>query len=305
MSQNRKERKVMLIKKKCAVWLIWSLSILCLVGCNQKQVTNVQDKPKELLESLEESEKTSKQQEKESTEIIAQMANKEGNNKEIENLESQRDSDKQKEDNTQEKENNKQEDSKQEKEDNKQEDSRQEKEDSKQEDNKQEKEEVKEILAQNEEASVQSQEDVNPKVEQTITLSISCNTILAHKDSFEQDKIELLPEDGVILETQDIAYEDGETVFDALVKATKAHKIHMEYTGSKEYKTNYIEGIHNIYEFDCGPLSGWMYKVNGTFPNYGCSSYKLKEGDVVEWVYTCDLGKDVGAQAITQSGEGK
>lgn len=143
------------------------------------------------------------------------------------------------------------------------------------------------------------------KVAKTISISIQCNTILAHKDDFNKDKIEMLPEDGVILEKEDIAYKDGETVFDALVKATKAHKIHMEYTGSKEYKTNYIEGIHNIYEFDCGPLSGWMYKVNGTFPNYGCSSYKLKEGDVVEWVYTCDLGKDVGAEAITQSGEGK
>ena len=57
---------------------------------------------------------------------------------------------------------------------------------------------------------------------------------------------------------------------------------------------HYIEGIHNLYEFDCGDLSGWMYKVNGWFPNYGCSRYQLKQGDVIEWVYTCDLGKDVG-----------
>ena len=48
-----------------------------------------------------------------------------------------------------------------------------------------------------------------------------------------------------------------------------------------------------------------MYKVNGSFPNYGCSSYKLKAGDIVEWVYTCDLGKDVGAETIVQSGEGQ
>ena len=36
------------------------------------------------------------------------------------------------------------------------------------------------------------------------------------------------------------------------------------------------------------------YKVNGWFPNYGCSRYQLKEGDTIEWVYTCDLGVDVG-----------
>jgi hypothetical protein len=37
-----------------------------------------------------------------------------------------------------------------------------------------------------------------------------------------------------------------------------------------------------------------MYKVNDWFPNYGSSRYQLKPGDVVEWVYSCDLGRDVG-----------
>lgn len=30
------------------------------------------------------------------------------------------------------------------------------------------------------------------------------------------------------------------------------------------------------------------------FPNYGCSKYEVSDGDVIEWRYTCDLGKDVG-----------
>ena len=50
-----------------------------------------------------------------------------------------------------------------------------------------------------------------------------------------------------------------------------------------------------MYEFDAGELSGWMYRVNGVFPNKGCSAYTLSDGDVVEWLYTCDLGKDIGA----------
>ena len=37
-----------------------------------------------------------------------------------------------------------------------------------------------------------------------------------------------------------------------------------------------------------------MYKVNDWFPNYGCSRYALQEGDKVEWLYTCDLGDDIG-----------
>ena len=58
---------------------------------------------------------------------------------------------------------------------------------------------------------------------------------------------------------------------------------------------------HNLYEFDVGNKSGWMYKVNGWFPNYGCSRYQLKDGDVIEWVYTCDLGDDVGGGYATGS----
>ena len=39
-----------------------------------------------------------------------------------------------------------------------------------------------------------------------------------------------------------------------------------------------------------------MYKVNGWFPNYGCSSYKLKDGDSIVWAFTCNgLGADLGA----------
>ncbi|MBO4990835.1 MAG: DUF4430 domain-containing protein, partial [Firmicutes bacterium] len=70
--------------------------------------------------------------------------------------------------------------------------------------------------------------------------------------------------------------------------------IHMEFKNTPIYNSAYIEGIQNLYEFDCGELSGWMYKVNDWFPNYGCSRYQLKEGDVIEWVYTCNLGIDVG-----------
>lgn len=53
--------------------------------------------------------------------------------------------------------------------------------------------------------------------------------------------------------------------------------------------------INHLYEFDCGVESGWMYKVNEWFPNYGCSAYELKGGEDIVWCYTCNgLGEDVG-----------
>ena len=54
----------------------------------------------------------------------------------------------------------------------------------------------------------------------------------------------------------------------------------------------------NIYEFDVGKLSGWMYAVNGWYPNYGCSQYLLEDGDEICWRYTCDLGADVGDNSM-------
>ena len=83
-------------------------------------------------------------------------------------------------------------------------------------------------------------------------------------------------------------------LFNVLQREMRKAGIHMEFEDTPMYNSAYIEGINNLYEFDCGELSGWMYKVNGWFPNYGCSRYQLKEGDVIEWVYTCDLGVDVG-----------
>lgn len=145
---------------------------------------------------------------------------------------------------------------------------------------------------------------INKKKKLTATLSVTCNTILDNMDIFNQDKLEVLPSDGIIYEARTVTFYEGESVFDVLLREMKANKIHMEFVMTPIYNSNYVEGINNLYEFDCGELSGWMYKVNGWFPNYGSSRYMLQDGDVVEWVYTCDLGRDVGGDwAVTGGGE--
>ena len=125
------------------------------------------------------------------------------------------------------------------------------------------------------------------------TISIRCDTILENMNSLDEAKHSLIPPDGIILAKKEVTFNKGESVFDVLLRETRNNKIHMEYVKSPVYNSAYIEGIHNLYEFDCGDLSGWMYSVNGWFPNYGCSSYMLNDGDDIEWVYTCNLGKDV------------
>ena len=127
----------------------------------------------------------------------------------------------------------------------------------------------------------------------TCTLAIRCDTLLNNLDYLEESKRPLVPQDGIILAEKQVTFYEGESVFNVLLRETRRNGIHMEYVSTPIYNSAYIEGIHNLYEFDCGELSGWMYSVNGWFPNYGCSRYALKEGDRIEWVYTCKLGRDV------------
>ena len=72
----------------------------------------------------------------------------------------------------------------------------------------------------------------------------------------------------------------------------------MEFSNTPIYQSAYIEGIGNLYEFDCGPQSGWMFSVNDVYPGLGCSSYTLSDGDVIVFSYTCDLGADLGAEKV-------
>ena len=136
----------------------------------------------------------------------------------------------------------------------------------------------------------------------TCTLSVRCDTILQNISWLDPKKTDLVPADGVIFAEKEVTFYEGESVFNVLLREMKRNKIHMEFENTPIYNSAYIEGINNLYEFDCGELSGWMYRVNGWFPNYGCSRYQLKPGDNIEWVYTCDLGADVGGAYSTKNG---
>ena len=140
-------------------------------------------------------------------------------------------------------------------------------------------------------------DDITPESE-TVTISIRCDTILKNFDDLDPAlrSEEFVPSDGVILPPTRYVLRPGDTVFDILDRAVRYNKIQMEYQGANEnsFGSVYIQGIHYLYEFSCGPLSGWMYRVDGEFPNYGCSKYVLRDGQTIEWVYTCDLGRDVG-----------
>ncbi len=125
----------------------------------------------------------------------------------------------------------------------------------------------------------------------SVTLTIRCDTIKDRDNKY-------IPKDGVILDTTTYKIAEGNTVYDILVEAVKENNIQMENRGSASgaHGMTYIAGINYLYEQQYGELSGWIYHVNGVSPSYGCGDYVLKDGDVIEWLYTCDLGRDLNEQ---------
>lgn len=114
-----------------------------------------------------------------------------------------------------------------------------------------------------------------------VTLLIRCDTVIGKRDD--------IPENGEILSLS-LVIKNGDTVRDVLIRAAKENGLKIDADGGKNY---YVRAIENISEFDFGDLSGWMYRVNGEFPSVGCSEYVLRDDDIIEWLYTTDMGEDL------------
>ena len=126
----------------------------------------------------------------------------------------------------------------------------------------------------------------------TVTITIRCDTAVNNGMHLESKWAGIVPASGVILPVTTVEVKEGDTVFDVLAFVCEKYKIHMSYRGGTSSGC-YVEGINNLYEFDGGRWSGWMYCVNDWYPNYGCGVYYVKPGEVIEWNYTCDLGLDL------------
>ena len=131
-------------------------------------------------------------------------------------------------------------------------------------------------------------------------------TIVVRDPQAPQDKVSVSvvdPNGKTYLAKTSYDFEAGDTALSLLAKTNL--KYTAKYYGM--YGGYYVSEIEGLAEFDKGPKSGWMYKVNGSFPGVACSEYKLNSGDYVEWLYTTDLGNDIGAPSeskgdVTTSG---
>lgn len=94
-----------------------------------------------------------------------------------------------------------------------------------------------------------------------------------------------------------ITVDEDAKVIDVLAKALSLAGIPYENpTG------NYVTEIRGLAEFDNGPLSGWMYTLNGTHPDLGVNEQAVKNGDVIVFHYTDDYTVEEGSDRWSSGG---
>ncbi|MFD0588829.1 S-layer homology domain-containing protein [Paenibacillus sp. GCM10027627] len=99
---------------------------------------------------------------------------------------------------------------------------------------------------------------------------------------------------GFTLSETKVELKSGDTAWTLLQRVLGDKGITIRYKFNSQYDSVYVESIAGDGEFDHGIGSGWMYNVNGTYPNFGASKYTLQHGDKMQWRYTTNYGKDLG-----------
>ena len=157
------------------------------------------------------------------------------------------------------------------------------------------------------EAETQKTEPETAERSPVCFVTIDCKGIKNNLSSLKKGKKAFVPQSGYILKDARVPFEEGESAFDALKRACKENVctdnceyckkggIQLEFSFTPAYKSYYVEGIHQLYEKDCGSFSGWMFSVNGKFSDASSSEYLLKAGDKITFAYTASMGDDLTA----------
>ena len=150
-----------------------------------------------------------------------------------------------------------------------------------------------------------------PGTKDTITVSF---ILLGddHHDSVADGKAHTLRGGGLTTWIEEKSYEVdiNATVETVFRKALGEAGIEWAGTANNQFKTLYISGVQNpvtkeiLSEFDNGPLSGWMYTLNGSHPDVGIAAKFVEDGDRIIFHYTDDYTKEEGSEGWSDSTSG-
>lgn len=116
------------------------------------------------------------------------------------------------------------------------------------------------------------------------TVSIDASRVALSSTMAAHDAMEKLDSKLPALNKVDVAFSEGETALDVVVRALQENKIQYEIDD-----TNFFMGIGNLYNGDAGELSGWLYTVNDESLSSAASQYKVQEGDHVCFFFVTDF----------------
>lgn len=86
---------------------------------------------------------------------------------------------------------------------------------------------------------------------------------------------------------------EGTTAMDVFQQVLKANGYTYEAKGSYVQAITHPNGPR-VAEFSKGPNSGWLFRVNGEFPDVTMSDYQLSDGDVIEVLFTANYMDEPG-----------
>ncbi|HHU21346.1 MAG TPA: DUF4430 domain-containing protein [Acholeplasma sp.] len=128
---------------------------------------------------------------------------------------------------------------------------------------------------------------------EVVYLQIECKVLINKTENIKQSLLDegIIPDDGIFLKEKTLVLRNKDTVMSILKRASRYYRFNLEGEGLNG--SYYIEGIYDLYEFDCGPLSGWLFYVNGERSGQSSDKVYLENGDKVVLKYSCDMGNDL------------
>ena len=108
---------------------------------------------------------------------------------------------------------------------------------------------------------------------------------------------------GTIIPQTKVPFQSGENIAQVTIRLLE--ELGMGYTYSGTLTSNFYLAsiknftVNNTYydqmgEFDAGTGSGWMITLNDWFIDKSTAAFRVSDGDVIQWKYTCQVGKDIG-----------
>lgn len=114
----------------------------------------------------------------------------------------------------------------------------------------------------------------------TCTVTVDCTSVLEN-DELKDGLREIIPQDGMLF-SGDVEFALGESLLDVFTRAMRDAKIPAVREGA------YLSSIGGLSPGDCGPMSGWMFTLNGEFVTVGCDAVFPQDGDIIAWTYVTE-----------------